>query len=384
MGMTRRDFLRLGAMAGGAVALAPRFVSTARALGATDAFGTARASRLFPGELLVHADLHNHSHLSDGAGDPSSFYERIRAAGLDVAALTDHATIAKGPSALTPDSDVVCGPEPADGADSDCHSLYGMDEEDWTRVGGFADAADDPGRFVGMRGFEWSSPTVGHSNAWFTRGWVDPLVTGGLDGDSSLAAIADATQDDPFTLVPTIASLAETLIGQFEQTMGRDGVEGYYNWLLRAPDSLGFGGGSDGIFGFNHPGREAGRFADFRFEPALRDRLVSVEMFNKGSDFLFEGTNIGRVSPLVDVLDKGWRPGIIGTSDEHDPDWGAAIGKGKGGLWARELSRRGVREALESRRFFATREKGLRDSMVDRLLLYRAPILIGRGRSSHS
>ncbi|HTF60461.1 MAG TPA: hypothetical protein VK713_11195, partial [Actinomycetes bacterium] len=53
-----------------------------------DAWGTSRVSRLFPGSWLAHADLHNHTWLSDGAGDPRLAFASMRAAGLDVAALT--------------------------------------------------------------------------------------------------------------------------------------------------------------------------------------------------------------------------------------------------------------------------------------------------------
>ena len=53
-----------------------------------------RRSRLEPaGPFLVIADLHNHTVLSDGRGDPEAAFQQMRHAGLDVAALTDHASI---------------------------------------------------------------------------------------------------------------------------------------------------------------------------------------------------------------------------------------------------------------------------------------------------
>jgi hypothetical protein len=45
------------------------------------------------GFTLVVADLHNHSLHSDGTGDPEQAFAQMRAAGLDVAALTDHSSI---------------------------------------------------------------------------------------------------------------------------------------------------------------------------------------------------------------------------------------------------------------------------------------------------
>src|SRR6266536_4896390 len=64
--------------------------SSSRSLEGHDAWGTSRQSRLFPGRPLVHADLHNHTWLSDGRGDPGQAFACLREAGLDVAAITDH------------------------------------------------------------------------------------------------------------------------------------------------------------------------------------------------------------------------------------------------------------------------------------------------------
>jgi hypothetical protein len=50
-----------------------------------------RASKLFPGARLVHGDFHNHTLLSDGLGHPELAFESMHRAGLDVAAVTDHA-----------------------------------------------------------------------------------------------------------------------------------------------------------------------------------------------------------------------------------------------------------------------------------------------------
>lgn len=284
-----------------------------------DIFGTSRGSRLFPDQGLVHADLHNHSHFSDGRGDPAQFYRRIGQAGIDVAALTDHATA----------PDTVYGPDVGPGPA--CFA-----PPDWDSTGVLADAATTDGEFVALRGFEWSSPLAGHSNVWFSSGWTSPLGV----------------------IPPSLAHPGH--VSQSHWDDDQDGVEGFHSWLKRSARERGRGGGSDGLFGFNHPGREPGRFGRFRCEPTLRPRMVSIEMFNKTEDFLYQGLWEGGTSPLVECLDAGWQPGIIGTSDEHDPDWGQAVGKGRAGLWVTELSRRGVREALQARRFYATREKGLR------------------------
>jgi hypothetical protein len=173
-----------------------------------------------------------------------------------------------------------------------------------------------PGEFTAIRGFEWTEPWLGHVNVWFS---------------------------DEYLTVTTPGSL-----------------HGLQEWLVdRAPDAL---------FGYNHPGREPGRLADFalpRSSTALAGRMVALEAYNRAEDFLFGGYADGHRSPLVDCLDAGWRPGLIGCSDEHGRSYGLA-GKGRTGLWVREHSRAGVREALLARRSFATREVGLRlDATLD-------------------
>jgi hypothetical protein len=143
------------------------------------------------------------------------------------------------------------------------------------------------------------------------------------------------------------------------------GMRGFYDWLDRKPSSSPvaaavLSGGGDGLAGFNHPGRERGRFGHFAYDARLAERLVSMEVLNRGEDYLFEGVDAGQRSPLVDCLDAGWRVGLLGVSDEHGTDWGYPDGKGRTGLYVRELTRAGVREAMQARRFFSTRLRGLR------------------------
>ena len=138
------------------------------------------------------------------------------------------------------------------------------------------------------------------------------------------------------------------------------GMVGMYDWLAADPQRALLGGGLDAIAGFNHPGREPGRFGSFAYDQRMRDRMVSMEIFNRGEDYLFEGTDVGIISPLTDCLDKGWRVGLLGVTDEHGTNWGYPDGKGRTGLYVKELTRAGVREAMTARRFFSTRLRGLR------------------------
>ncbi|MGH3864582.1 MAG: CehA/McbA family metallohydrolase [Pseudonocardiaceae bacterium] len=261
--------------------------------------GAARSSRISRSTVLVHADLHNHTLLSDGDGDPEAAFPSMRDAGLDVAALTDHAI--RGAA--------------VEGTGAGGTPWIGLDRAGWRRTGKLAQAHDRPGEFTAIRGFEWSHPRLGHVNAWFT---------------------------DDFTDVATHGAMSEL-----------------YAWLTQVGRCNGVPG-AVGLAGFNHPGREDGRFAGFRYVAAAAEQMVSLEMFNRTDDYLFQGVAAGATSPLVACLNAGWRTGLLGVSDEHSAHWGLQPGTGRAGLWVTEHSRAGVAEALRARRFFATRVAGLR------------------------
>jgi len=344
MPLSRRTFLS-GSAAAGALLVASGTGTLSRPLGgrAHAAEQTGRASRLFPGTRVAHADLHNHSLLSDGKGKAESAFASMRAAGIDVAALTDHSTISKAlPGAAR---ELTCA--------SSC-SLAGIDEQAWETTGRLADAADARGAFTAIRGFEWSSPTLGHVNVWFSQDWIDPLSTVGNTTGEGVAQFLHEVPGAGPAIAPTVDQAVRVV------PANGAGMRGFYEWLARDPATPVLSGGADGIFGFNHPGREPGRFGYFSYDERLRDRLVSIEVFNRGEDYLFEGVDQGFASPIAECLDAGWRVGLSGVSDEHGTDWGYPDGKGRTGLWVTELSRAGVREAMEARRFFSTRLRGLR------------------------
>jgi hypothetical protein len=336
--LTRRELIKAGAAAG-ALVMARPLGALGRSLGPQE-FDTARTSRLFPGTWLAHADLHNHTLFSDGAGDPALAFDSMRSAGLDVAALTDHSTVSYG----LPEH--VC-------ADGDC-SLAGIDEESWVKALEMADGAHRDGEFTAMRGFEWSSPTLGHMNVWFSQTWIDPLHTGGTSTGEGAAQFIHEEMGVP----PQASAQLDELVRSAPTTGA--GMLAFYDWLRAPVDRPIIGGGLDGIAGFNHPGREPGRFSYFEFEPDLTDRIVSIEVFNRREDYLYEGTTSGARSPINECLNAGWRVGLLGVTDEHGTDWGYPDGKGRTGLWVPSLTRAGVREALLARRFFSTRLRGLR------------------------
>ncbi len=288
--------------------------------GTADADGW-RTSRLDDDDLLLAvADLHNHSLFSDGDGDPETAFTQIRDAGLDVAALTDHSSIPRHAigglsSEHYPHAEALAVARSAPRS---------IDDDEWRRTGEIADAHDVPGEFTALRGFEWTEPWLGHVNVWFSDGYVPVTSPGSL---SDLFTFLDA--DEP-----------------------------------------------DALFGYNHPGREPGDLDGYaRPDGEISRRMVALEVFNRRDDYLLAPRrDLGR-SPIVDCLEAGWQPALIGCSDEHGTDY-ALVGKGRTGLWVGAVSRAGVREAMLARRAFATREVRLR--LAARLDGVRAG---GRGRA---
>ncbi|HXH09292.1 MAG TPA: CehA/McbA family metallohydrolase [Alphaproteobacteria bacterium] len=157
--------------------------------------------------------------------------------------------------------------------------------------------------FVAIRGFEWSSPRQGHSNVWCSATYTGYHAT----GDHSMLA--------------------------------------FYEWLAQAqaePEA-------QVLASFNHPGREVVCFDGCAYVPAVDDRLVVLECFNRDEEY---GDAYFR------ALDRGWHVGAIGVSDHHGRDWGNPAFP-RAGVFAPALTLPSLQAALIARRVFATRSPHL-------------------------
>lgn len=372
-GLTRREVLRRAGLATGGMLLAASTTGFAPAprgalRGPAGAPGADRAPRLpsSTGTRLVHADLHNHTLLSDGDGNPANAFGLMHERGLDVAALTDHAT---GDSVHPGDPDACDGeglglptdqlPEVGGDYAHSCGRITGLNQAGWKYTRQLAEAANDPANgFIAVRGFEWTAVVQGHVNVWFTEEFTDPTLTGGqVAVEGAPGFMADEGSPNP---------LSDALLPVMRESPA-PGMEGLYQWLQSEPSTPAVGGGLDGIAGFNHPGREPGRFGQFGHLTGVHDRIVSIEVMNREDDYLFQGIAHGDTSPIQQALDAGWRLGLLGVTDEHGDDaWGrdaTATRKGRAGLWIREdlpYNRTSIKEAMTARRFFATNKSGLR------------------------
>lgn len=181
--------------------------------------------------------------------------------------------------------------------------------------------------FVAMRGFEWSSPRQGHSNVWCSADYTSYQATG-------------------------------------DDTMGA-----YYEWLADAQPIA----AARVLAGFNHPGRELACFDGCAYVPAIDDRIVTLECFNRDNDY---------GDSYVRALDRGWHVGAIGVSDHHGTEWGSPT-LPRAGVLAPALTLRGIQAALEARRVYATRSPTLllllvgNDALMGSRLRLREPLSLG-------
>jgi len=337
--MDRRTFLKNTALLSGVLAARPWAALGDTLGGALPGTGVSRTSKLgaSAGLSLLTTDLHNHSLISgDADGDPGDAYRQMRAKGLDVAVLTEHAISGKHHGELTCPGHVKGG----------CHMVEGINETDWQTMKYLADIANDPGSFVTFRSFEYSTPTVGHVNVYFSQQFTDALHEHAFftpPAAAELDRVIPGTDPvvDNFALLPDIAQM------RF-----------FWEWLASAPDREILGGGNDGIACFNHPG-EFGDFAGFAYDEAAGPLVVLCEAINAERDFFWFEVDQGRPNPLNACLNAGWHVGFTGVSDEHSTEY-AKDGLARGGLWATGLTREAVRAAMISRHSFATLEHGLR------------------------
>ncbi len=289
------------------------------------ASGTYRLLAVGPGELqavsnplevsplgrrILWGDLHGHSHLSDGTGSPEDYHAYAReVAGLDVVALTDH----------------------------DHWGFLFLDEhpEIWEALGVATDAAYEPGVFVSLHAYEWTSWIHGHRHV-LHFGEQRPLL-------SSL--------DERYT---TPGQLWDALRGSPALT-------------------------------FAHHSAGGPIATDWSWRPDPELEPVTEIMSTHGSS---EALDVPRriYSPVPgnfvrDVLDRGDELGLIASGDSHDGHPGLthlANPEGNGGLVAfidAEPTRESVLETLRARRVYATSGPRivLRASLAGRAMGQRVP-----------
>lgn len=259
---------------------------------------------------LLWADLHGHSHLSDGTGTPEDYFRYARdVAGLDVAALTDH----------------------------DHWGIPFLDESPalWTEIEETTARFHAPGRFVTLLGYEWTSWLHGHRHVlWFVdRGRIrssldeatdDPAeLWASLRGEPALtfahhSAGAPVATNWDFAPDPVLEPVTEVVSvhGSSEAADGPYPVEGgipgnYARDALARGYRLGFVGSGDSHDG--HPGLPqlaapsgglAAIYADEATREGVRRALAARRCYaTNGPRILLEAALAGR--PMGSLVPPG-------------------------------------------------------------------------------
>ncbi len=248
-------------------------------------------------ERLFWGNLHCHSIFGDGVRLPEEIYAFARDESfLDVFALTDHT------EAIT--------------------------NAQWTYFKEVANDFNQPGRFVTFVGGEWTSTKFGHRN----------FIYRGPDGPIIRSSAPD--QDDLEKLYAIARSQQALIIANHTASPGHTTKweNGHDPEVERLVEVYSIGGVNE------MPASEANTVAS-------RAKIGEI----KGSH-------------VVDALKKGFRLGMIGTGDDHDGRPGDSLhnlqeepegykhllGPGLMGVWAADLTREAVFDALWNRRVYGT------------------------------
>jgi hypothetical protein len=204
--------------------------------------------RVAPDQTPVFwADLHGHSGYSDGTGTPRHYFEYARdVAGLDMAVLTDH----------------------------DHFGVRFLDATPaiWDEIRAEVEAFNEPGRFVALLGYEWTSWLYGHRHVLY------------FDGQGEVLTSVGATTTTP-------AELWAALSGRAALTFAHHSAGGPVatDWSY-VPDP--------------------------RMEPVTE--IMSVHGSSEASDSPSRIYSAVRGNFVRDQLDRGFAFGFIGSGDGHD------------------------------------------------------------------
>jgi len=195
--------------------------------------------------------------------------------------------------------------------DHDSYGTFPLRGEPWERIAAAARSAHKPGVFVTFLAYEWTNWQFGHRNVYF-RGWEGKIFSAIEEGSRTPAGLWKSLE--PFETM-TIA---------------------------------------------HHPGGGPVP-VDWSHAPADRERLVEICSIHGSSEHHGCRSSIGNPVEgafVYDALERGYRLGLIGSGDTHDGHPGqrsaGAVTGGIFGIFAPELTREAVWDALEQRHTYAT------------------------------
>jgi len=240
------------------------------------------------GPVILFGDLHGHSSFSDGTGTVEDYYRYARdVAALDVAALTDH----------------------------DHWGAPFLDErpDHWRHIEDTTSRFYDPGRFVTILGYEWTSWIYGHRHVLH------------FEETAHVRSFVDESFDTPGEL-----------------------------WAaLRGSPAL--------TFAHHSAGEPVATDWSIPPDPELEPvtEIVSVHGSSESADTQYPIEGMIPGNTVRDALARGYRLGFVGSGDSHDGHPGLVHLKkhesgGIAGILASARTREAVLDALRARRVYAT------------------------------
>ncbi|MFH0866677.1 MAG: T9SS type A sorting domain-containing protein [Bacteroidota bacterium] len=214
---------------------------------------------------VYYGNLHSHTDYSGGVGNPRQAFIYARdTAQLDFLAVTDH-----------------------------LEGIYYSSYE-WDSTMIMADEITVDGTFIGIAGYEWTSPTYNHCNIYNTLNKVSP------NNLNNWSTFVQSVVDE----IPAFAQ-------------------------------------------FNHPGMIGSN--DW-------NSLTNMGTLADSVFTLIEINNSSEESGYIMALDSNWHVSPSNGQDNHDADWGTKD-DGRTGIWSDQLTRTDLFDAIIAGRTFATFDK---------------------------
>lgn len=240
---------------------------------------------------LFWGEIHTHTNLSDGEGDPEQNFELARR-GLDFWSMTDHAY----------DSVVFSLDYRKRGEGRKILN------DEWPALQRLCRQCEEPGEFIPFLGYEWTHFSQGHHNVYYYD------------------------YDQPIRMPSTLQELYAAL----------SGVEAFV-----IPHHVGYPVGACGKDWSIHDERLSPFVEIFSCHGAC-EKADTIEPLSAAGSWMGPGATGGSVQ---EALSRGYRLGIMASSDSHGGHPGSH-GLGLMAVYAEELSRRALWEAWRRRRIY--------------------------------
>ncbi|CAL1519102.1 CehA/McbA family metallohydrolase [Chitinophaga sp. MM2321] len=249
-----------------------------------------------PNERLFWGDLHCHSIFGDGVRSPEEIYAFARDESfLDIFALTDH--------------------------------TEALSDGQWNYFRDVTNTFNEAGKFVAFVGGEWTSKEFGHHN-FIYPGNDGPIIRSSDSNQNTLSKLYAIARNHKALVIANHPA---------EVGWGFDWEKGHDPEVERLVEVYSIGGG------YEIPPGPGNSF------PSRQVKKPSYGNF------------------VVDGLKKGYRLGMIGVGDTHDgrpgdalhelqktPGYKDILKPGLMGVWAKDLTRESVFNALWNRRVYGT------------------------------